>query len=74
MLMCARVDPDPVTSQIGRAGYYRVSMHNDFTVIGVVAAVALIPVAGFFATGTSAKIPVGAAKLLRKVDRCFFPC
>lgn len=28
---------------------------------GVVAAVALLPVAGFFTTGTSAKIPVGAA-------------
>jgi len=28
---------------------------------GVVAAIALIPVAGFFTTGTSAKIPVGAA-------------
>lgn len=28
---------------------------------GVIAAVALIPVAGFFTTGTSAMIPLGAA-------------
>jgi len=29
--------------------------------VGVVAAVAFIPVAGFFTTGTSAEIPAGAA-------------